>query len=285
MCQKLNKFNYIIMKLAIDLGGTNIRIAQVENHIILSKKTVPCLSTGTEEEVLSQIQRLIDNMLTSDITGIGIGVPSVVNHQKGIVYNVTNIPSWKEVHLKQILESKYDLPVSVNNDANCFTLGEKLYGQGTQYSNLIGITLGTGVGAGIIINNELYCGENTGAGEIGSLTYLDKDFEYYCSSKFFADCYHTTGKETYEKAFSEDPVATEIWNEFGKHLSNLIKAVLFTYDPMAIIFGGSISSAFPFFIQSLKKNILDFPYEKTLKNVHLLCTENPDISILGAASL
>lgn len=282
---QLNNFNYAIMKLAIDLGGTNIRIAQVENQTILNKKSIPCLSAGTEEEVLSQIYKLIDNMLDSKVTGIGIGVPSVVDHQKGIVYNVANIPSWKEVHLKHILQSKYQLPVSVNNDANCFALGEKLYGQGKLFSNLIGITLGTGVGAGIIINNSLYCGENTGAGEIGSLSYLNKDFEYYCSSNFFTDFHSTTGKEAYDKALAGDATAIDIWNEFGGHLGNLVKAILFTYDPTAVIFGGSISSAFPFFIQSLKKNILDFPYEKTLKSVHLLCTENPDISILGAAAL
>lgn len=272
------------MKLAIDLGGTNIRIAQVENQMILKKKSIPCLSAGTEEEVLSQIYKLIDNMHAPNVTGIGIGVPSVVNHQEGIVYNVANIPSWKEVHLKHILESRYNLPVAVNNDANCFALGEKLYGQGKPFSNLIGITLGTGVGAGIIIDNELYCGENTGAGEIGSLSYMDRDFEYYCSSSFFTD-FHTTGKDTYDKALAGDDDAIAIWNEFGKHLGNLVKAVLFTYDPTAIIFGGSISSAFPFFIESLKKNISDFPYEKTLKSVHLLCTENPDISILGASAL
>lgn len=273
------------MKLAIDLGGTNIRIAQVGGNIILQKKAVTCLSDGKEEEVLSQLYMLIDGMMTSHVTSIGIGVPSVVDHKKGIVYNVMNIPSWKEVHLKDLLQEKYGVPVAVNNDANCFALGEKLYGEGIDISNLVGVTLGTGVGAGIIINNELYCGDNTGAGEIGSLSYLDADFERYCSSAFFIQNHQTTGKEAFERAVAGDVNALEIWNELGKHLGQLVKAILFVYDPTAIVFGGSISAAFPFFIDSLKKNISDFPYEKSLKNVHLLCSKNIDISILGASAL
>lgn len=273
------------MKLAIDLGGTNIRIAQVANRTILNKNSIPCFSTGSEEQVLSQLYTLIDSLMNSDVEGIGIGVPSVIDHKKGIVYNVMNIPSWQEVALKDILQQRYNVPVEVNNDANCFALGEKLYGQGVHFSNLVGVTLGTGVGAGIIINNQLYCGDNTGAGEIGSLSYLDSDFEHYCSSAFFVDYYQMSGKEAYKKAVEGDAEAFVIWDEFGKHLGNLVKVILYAYDPTAVIFGGSISAAFPFFIHSLRKNIVDFPYEKSLNNVHLLNTINSDISILGASAL
>jgi len=273
------------MKLAIDLGGTNIRIAQVEDGKILSKKSVSCFSSGTEEQVLSQLFSLIESMMNEQVIGIGIGVPSVVNHIKGIVYNVTNIPSWKEVHLKDILQNKFPVQVSVNNDSNCFVLGEKLYGEGKQFKNLVGVTLGTGVGAGVIMNDQLYCGDNTGAGEIGSLPYLDSDFEHYCSSYYFIHYYNTTGREACMDAINNNSNALNIWREFGKHLGELVKVILYTYDPTAIVFGGSISAAFSFFIDSLRETIADFPYANSLNNLHLLSTKATDISLLGASAL
>jgi len=273
------------MKLAIDLGGTNIRIGQVENGKIISKKTIACLSSGTEEQVLAQLFGLIESEVNKDVSGIGIGVPSVVDHVKGIVYNVANIPSWKEVPLKSILQDKFSVPVFVNNDSNCFALGEKLYGEGKQYENMVGVTLGTGLGAGIIIDNNLYCGNNTGAGEIGLLPYLDLDFEHYCSSYFFSHYYNTKGKDVYIRALNKEQNAIKIWDEYGKHLGELVKAILYTYDPSAVIFGGSISNAFPFFINSLRNKVREFPYGNSLTNLHLLKTKNTDISLLGASAL
>jgi len=272
------------MKLAIDLGGTNIRIGQVANGKIISKKSVACLSSGTEKQVLSQLFSLIEGEYNKDVSGIGIGVPSVVDHVKGIVYNVANILSWKEVPLKDILQEKFSVPVFVNNDSNCFALGEKLYGEGKNYANLVGVTLGTGLGAGVIIDNHLYCGNNTGAGEIGSLPYLDLDFEHYCSSSFF-HYYNTKGKDVYIEALNKNQNAMKIWDEYGKHLGELVKAILYTYDPSAIIFGGSISNAFPFFINSLRNIVKDFPYVNSLNNLHLLKTKDTDISLLGASAL
>lgn len=122
-----------------------------------------------------------------EVAGIGVGVPSVVDSEEGIVYNVANIPSWAEVPLKRLLQERFSVPVYINNDSNCFALGVKLFGEGRKYRNLVGMTIGTGVGTGIIINGELYSGQNTGAGEIGSLPYLSHDFEHYCSSGFLSD--------------------------------------------------------------------------------------------------
>lgn len=80
------------------------------------------------------------------MVAIGIGVPSVVDREKGIVYNVVNIPHWEEVHLKEILEACFSVPVYVDNDANCFALGERIFGEGKTVDNFVGLTLGTGLG-------------------------------------------------------------------------------------------------------------------------------------------
>ena len=257
------------MKLSIDLGGTNVRIAQVENGICLNKMSVPCLAQQDASAVLDQLFQLIKGMMNVQVDGIGIGVPSIVDVEKGIVYNVANISSWKKIHLKDILEKRFMVPVAINNDSNCFTLGESMFGEGKPYAHMVGVTIGTGIGAGVIINHRLYCGQYMGAGEIGSLPYLDSDFEHYCSSSFFKR-HDTTGVVVAEKAERGDGAALEIWREFGTHLGNLMKVILFSYAPQAIILGGSIVSAFHFFKDTMKDAMQDFPYKILLDNVKII---------------
>lgn len=224
-------------------------------------------------------------MITPEVDGIGVGVPSVVDSLRGIVYNATNIPSWKEVHLKDILQHRFSVRVFVNNDANCFALGEKLFGEGMPFRNIVGLTLGTGVGSGIIIDGKLYNGRNTGAGEIGSLPYLDSDFEHYCSSGFFVDHYQITGKEAAQRAAQGDPAALELWQVFGSHLGQLMKVILYTYDPEAIVIGGGIASAFSYYAPAMWESMNDFPYAQTLRGLQVRVSKKADISMLGASAL
>lgn len=272
------------MRLAIDLGGTNIRIAQVENGECLNKISVPCLAQHDASTVLKQLSGLIESVMKEQVEGIGIGVPSIVDAENGIVYNAANISSWKEVHLKKILESEFKVPVAVNNDANCFALGESLFGEGRSFSNIVGVTIGTGIGAGVIINHRLYSGQYTGAGEIGSLPYLDSDFEHYCSSFFFKK-HHTTGAFLAEKAEQNDASALEVWNAFGVHFGNLMKAILYTYAPQAVILGGGISSGFSLFEKAMKESMDDYPYKLILNELSIVLSTKKDIGLLGASAL
>ena len=271
------------MKLSIDLGGTNIRIAQVEKGNCLNKVSVPCLAQQDASTVLNQLSQLI-RMMNEQVDGIGIGVPSIVDPEKGIVYNVANISSWKEIHLKEILENEFKVAVAINNDSNCFTLGESLYGEGKSYTNMVGVTIGTGIGAGVVIGRRLYGGQYMGAGEIGSFPYLDSDFEHYCSSFLFKR-YGTTGAVVAEKAQQGEQAALEIWKEFGRHLGNLIKAILFAYAPQAIVLGGGIVSAFPFFKNAMEQTMQSFPYKIISDNVSVVASHQKDSSLLGAAAL
>ncbi len=273
------------MKIAIDLGGTNVRTGLIEGDRIVDIRKAPCPSQLSCEDSLRFLMDEARELIKGPVDGIGIGVPSVVDAEKGIVYNAVNIPAWKEVHLKEEMETQFGIPVQVNNDANCFALGEYLFGAGKPFRNLIGITLGTGTGAGVILDGKLYNGSNTGAGEIGSLPYLGRDFEYYCSSNYFTTLCHTTGKEAFQRAQAGDPEAQEQWNTFGKHLGELVKAVLFTYDPEAIVWGGGLSEAYPLFEQSMWQTIQNFPYNETVRKLHILVSQTPYVSLLGASAL
>lgn len=273
------------MKIGIDLGGTNMRVGLTDGATLVNSVIEPCPAKETEEVVLNQLKRQIAQLMSSDVTGIGIGVPSVVDSVRGIVYNVANIPSWKEVHLKEQLEKEFGIPVAVNNDANCFALGVWKYGEGKGTRDMVGLTMGTGIGSGIIINGQLYNGVNTGAGEIGSLPFKDADYEFYCSSRFFSHLHGDTGANFGKRAQAGDAEALAVWNEFGQNVGELIKAVLFTYAPEAIIIGGGIASAFSLFEAPMRASLESFPYPANVAATRIMPSTLPNAAILGAGAL
>ena len=252
------------IKLAIDLGGTNIRIARVENGQCTDYQSVPCPANEEASVVVDHLSQLIEGLIDERVKGIGIGVPSIVDAQAGIVYDVANIASWKEVPLKAILEEKFQVPVAVENDCNCFALGECMFGAGRDCSNMIGVTIGTGIGAGIIIDRQLYGGLYHGAGEIGTLPYLDADFEHYCSSFFFK----RKGIDAAEYARKAQQGEQE-----------------FTYAPDLIVFGGGISLAFPLFKEGINKALHNFPYKRILEQTGITISTLKNANLLGASSL
>ena len=270
------------MRIGVDLGGTNVRVGAVDDGRIVRLLSEPCKSDRPESEVLEHIASLIAALITPDTERIGIGVPSVVDAQRGIVYDVVGIPSWREVHLKAFLERRFGIPVSVNNDCNCFALGVCRFGEAHGFDNAVCMALGTGVGSGIVIGGKLYCGQNTGAGEIGGISYLDRDYEYYCSSRFFVGR-GTTGKEAFERAVAGDADALSLWREFGAHVGRLVMLVLYAYDPDAIVFGGSISNAFPLFKEAMYAELKRFPYARTVEKVYICRSEMEHAGLLGAS--
>ena len=237
------------MYIGIDLGGTNIKAALVDKGHLVKKLSTACPASESEVIVIETLCGLITELINKQVTGIGAGIPSVLDREKGIVYNAANIPSWQEVHLKEIL------------------------------------ALGTGVGAGVIVNHKLYNGKNTGVGEIGSLPYLDSDYEHYCSSTFFPKFFGKSGKELSELAIENDIMALQAWDEFGKHMGNLIKATMYCYDPEAIFLGGSIAKAFDYFKDSMWKCIQEFPYPASTAQLKVQPSTLEDAALLGAAML
>ena len=271
------------MKIGVDLGGTNIRVGLVNHNQLVCKETAPC-PKGTEQEVTDQIITLIDRLMTDEVTSIGIGVPSVVDRERGIVYHVANIPSWEEVHLRKIMEDAFHKPTFLNNDANCFAWGVHLFGEGRNFNDMVGVTVGTGIGSGLIINGRLYNGHNTGAGEICSLPFKDRDFEYYCASRFFHD-YNTTGKQMAEDARAGDTKALDAWWHFGENIAWLIEAIVYAYDPEAIIFGGGITDTYDLFKDAMMEHLRSFPYRESIARLHIAPSHLENAALLGAAML
>lgn len=270
--------------IGIDLGATNIRVGLVEDGKLTSIKNRKLPSDKSVMSVLNVMTEMITEV-DNGARDIGIGVPSVVDSEEGIVYDVQNIPGWEKVHLKDLLEEKTGKTVFLNNDANCFALGEWMFGDGQGKQNMIGLILGSGFAGGIIIDGKIYEGRNCGAGEFGMIPYKQSILEHYCSGQFFSRLVGVRGEEIYEKAMNNDPASKKLFYEFGGHVAEAIKIVLYTYDPESIILGGSVSQAFSLFREGFEHELTSFGYPNSLKNVEITVSKTEHISVLGAAAL
>ncbi len=269
--------------LVLDVGGTKINIGHFVNNKI-KKNTRYYFSEKEEDVTVTDFLILcIQQQLLNSVDAISIGVPSIVDVESGMVFDAVNIESWKELNLKEILELRFSLPVYINNDANCFAMGEAIGLSIT--SDMMGVCLGTGIGAGIVIDGKSLMGENCSAGEIGCIPYLNGTFDDYCSGKFFIDHYQKSAEELAAKAFLGDDKAKESFVQFGEHLGNAIIISLLLMDPPVIVIGGSISKAFELFIHSVWKKLESFPYQRSIKKLKIVCSEQKDSALIGAAHL
>ncbi|MGZ3861241.1 MAG: ROK family protein [Flavisolibacter sp.] len=271
--------------IGVDLGGTHIRAGCVKGGQLSKVRQERIQAQDTLEAVLAQVFRFIDGLVDPETTMIGIGVPGLVEGTTGRVYDVVNIPAWKEVPLGKLLEERYGLPIVVNNDANCFALGEFHFGKGRGSDSMIGLTIGTGLGSGIIIHKKLYAGHNCGAGEFGMIPYLDQYYEYYASGQFFRNVYQVDGERVYELAQAGDPQAINMYRELGIHLGNAINTIQLALDTELIVLGGSVRKAFPFFSEGMQESLKRFPFRRSAERLQIKVSELEQGGILGAAAL
>ena len=271
--------------IGVDLGGTNVRAGRVVDGEIEELHSHRISSGASEEIVLDEVIDSIHRVYDSNVSAIGIGVPSVVDPEKGIVYDVQNIPSWKRVELADILFKEFNVPIKINNDANCFVLGEKYFGKGKDSRNIVGLILGTGFGAGLVLNNQLYMGANIGAGEFGMIPFKEHNLEYYCSGQFFVNDFSFSGEEVYQLAKQKNEMGIRIFNQYGKNVGEALQIIMLAVDPEKIILGGSVSKSFNFFIDGILETFKNFPYQNSIKNLSVEQSEDEHIAIYGAAAL
>ena len=272
--------------IGLDLGGTKLFAARVDRSEILATdhRYLP-KDNGDENVVIQLIIDSISSLMNDSVAAIGLGIPSTVDTKRGIVYDVQNIPSWKEVYLAERLQEYFHLPIYLNNDANCYALGEAYYGAGRDVDFFVGLTLGTGLGAGIVYKRKLLEDANGGSGEFGILPYLDATLEDYCSGGFFKRKYHSDGKTMADRVANGDQIAIEAYKEYGKHLGAAIKIVIATLDPKRIILGGSIAQSKDLFENEMRKSLVDFPFPKSIENIEIIFSNTNHMAVLGAASL
>lgn len=273
------------MLLGIDIGGTTINLGLVEGGQIVRSETIPSFSPdATKAQTVSYLADAASKLLSKDVESIGIGVPTLVDPVSGVVFNATNIPSWDEVPLKAELESRLGVPVFVNNDSNCFALGASaLVGKGAPV--LVGITLGTGLGMGVIWEGKLLSGTQCGVGELGSVPYNGADYEAFCSKKFFHDR-GISPRQASEAVEKGDKDAALLYWEFGHHMGELLSLVMYAYQPDCIVLGGGVSKGYPHFCQSMMEILRSrYPYARALDTLRIEILPQGDVPVLGASLL
>jgi len=237
--------------IAIDLGGTNLRIAIVKDRKILKywKERTP----RTAVEIKRRIFELVENFMSDDVKGIAVASPGPL--KIGTIRNPPNLPL-RNYNLKLALEKKFKVPAVVKNDADCVAFAELMLGY--RRKNFVLLTLGTGIGGGVIINGKLYRGGGY-AGELGQII-LDggKDFETLAASKRLRVVTKRVFGE--EKLFSEllkmkDSRAKKILNEFFEYYGQGIASLIHCFDPEAVILAGGIVECGEVFLRNVRARV------------------------------
>lgn len=287
----------------IDLGGTNCKIAvfNEEGTLITSWKT-SSKPFSNPENFLSAIKaELLRFEEFKSFSAISIGVPGLISAD-GVVVVSPNFPEWKELKVKQLIEQEFSCPVYVENDANLFVLGEGFAGSAKEYSSYVGITIGTGIGGGIVIDGKLLKGAKGMAGEIGHMVIHPAGPECGCGNKGCLEAYSSglamkrqmlqlTGLELeaieiYGLAKKGDKKAQKVFEKSAYHLGIGIANIVNVLDVPCIVIGGGISSAFDIMEDSIKKGFKDHTFKIHFETVKIVQSQLKDLSSLyGAFSL
>tara|TARA_Y100000310_G_C20695429_1_gene825352 strand:- start:1228 stop:2082 length:855 start_codon:yes stop_codon:yes gene_type:complete len=276
--------------IGIDLGGTKIEaILMNEKGKILEKCRLPTEANKSKNHILNNIIQTINAVKTKKVVGIGIGHPGFSIKNK--LTSIHNIPSFKRIDIQKEIQKRTKLKTVAENDANCFALAEHTLGASSCCKNSVGLIIGTGIGAGIIINNKIYHGSHGGAGEVGFIPIGNYTFESLCSGTNMVSRYkHFKGtlKDPNPSDIfrSNDKIAKQVTKEVITGYSVGFSTIINAYDPGSIVIGGGVSKAFNLFIPKVKKLIKVYAPNKNTEKVKILKNKLGDSAgVIGAALL
>jgi glucokinase len=267
--------------IGIDLGGTKIMTGAISPDGKVLGTPVKVLTGGSEPKELI-VKRITDsveqtlsrlNLTTSDISGIGIGSTGPLDIDAGIILECPQLPTMHFFPLRKTIEDYFGVQTFLNNDANCLILGESIFGAAANKRNVVGFTLGTGIGCAIVLNKKIYNGSTGTAAEIWPSPYKSGTIEDYVSGAGVTGIYKSisgierTSLDIFNLAVNGDEQALNTWKEFGTHLAVPLSWAINIIDPEIVVIGGSITRAFGFFKNSmeetLKKWLCPVPSQKT----------------------
>ncbi|MBD5456642.1 MAG: ROK family glucokinase [Lachnospiraceae bacterium] len=299
----------------VDIGGTTVKLGlfDAEGNVI-EKWEIPTRTEDSGSKILPDIADSVREKMKEIgpdcVAGVGVGAPGPIDGD-GVVHRAVNL-GWGTFSIKETLEELLNIPVMAGNDANVAALGEMWMGGGQGCKDLVVVTLGTGVGGGIIINGKILTGAVGAGGEIGHIHVNDSEEEACgCGNKGCLEQYtsatgitrlanrrlassdkdsvlrsgEVSAKTVFDAVKAGDPLAIEVAEEFGKYLGDGLAAIAGVVNPEAIVIGGGVSKAGEVLIDYIKPN-----YEKTVfhgsKDVKFsLATLGNDAGIYGAAKL
>ena len=234
--------------LAIDIGGTMIKYGLVSfDGKILSTDKIETEAEKGLENILNKIDNIFKKYKENNPVGIAVSGTGQINGMIGkVIGGNPIIPNWIGTNLVKILEEKYNLPAVLENDVNCVALGEKWIGAGKDLSNFICLTIGTGIGGGIILNNQLFRGENFVAGEFGHILIKKGEFEQFASTTALIRLVKErtgkilNGKEIFDLEKKEIVEYQEVISEWIENLTDGLSSIIYCFNPANIILGGGV---------------------------------------------
>ena len=268
--------------IGIDFGGTSVKLGVCRgDELLVTDEPIPTTQFHGPAALIGEMSARVAKLQKSypDICAIGVGVPGLVDFDHGFVHELTNVPGWRHVPLKAILGEKTGLPVLVENDANAMTYAEFRHGAARGLNNVIGLTMGTGIGGGLVLDGKMFRGSGFVAGEIGqmSIRFDGKPGHYgnlgalekytgnqqiaehavlrYSEAgieKNIADC---TPKKIADAAQAGDDIARQIWGEVADWLGTALASIAWLLNPDVFVIGGGVAQAGDLIFTPLKNKV------------------------------
>lgn len=311
-------------RIGIDVGGTNVKIALVDGEgKIIYSNSVPTYAQMGYEYTVNNIKQAIRDLMketntdAKEIEGIGFDFPGQVDYKTGVVKLAPNIPGWVNVPIAQMIEEEFNIPTRIDNDVRCAALGELKFGAGKGCENFVCITVGTGIGSGLVINGQLVRGVANAAGEIGHIklqmnggpicgcgdTGCLEAFASGPSIVAMAQEYLKGGKSTKfremagadgeitpyivaKAAEAGDPVAKRIFEIVGSYIGMGLVSVINLLNPEKVIIGGGVAAAGDLLLDPIRKTIKERAMVVAGNSVEIVPAElGNSAGVIGASML
>ena len=275
--------------VGVDFGGTNIKVGLVDARGRVARAhIVPSKAAARPASFIDGVSRLVESLARSvgarpaGLRGVGVGAPGPVDVARGVVHSMVNVPGWREVPLARRLERRLGCRCLVDNDVNLFTLAEWRFGAGRGADHLVGLTLGTGVGGGLLVNGALYRGACGAAGELGHMVIDPRGYRCGCGRRGCLEALvsapavvrlarrtmrrrgaHLTSQLVGRAARAGDSRARRVWVEIGRRLGVGLANVVNLLNPDRIVIGGGVANNWTLFaptlIRTLRAEAMEVP--------------------------
>lgn len=235
------------MRIGIDLAEKEISAALLEKDTIIKKidNSIYTSKRDPNHVIMDKIIDLINELINPHVNGIGVSLPSTYDIDKKIIYDVDKIPYWEKIRIKYLIEEKFGKPVGINNDINCYLLGEKFYGYNQDFKNILCIHLGEKIEVGLMVNEKLFTSNKMTFNNINCLSEA-----YYTNICIYRKKYCKILKEL-EKMCRDFPQQSfntpthKSWKALGCCLGKLISILLINHKVDSIVLGGNLASYYP----------------------------------------
>lgn len=284
--------------VGVDLGGTNVRYGIVsKGGKTTFERSRPVEGNRTPAKIIDILTDIAREAKTrANISGIGIGAPGIVDFDAGSVIRSPHYPSWRDFELRALLAKRTGLPVVLDNDANMIAYGEAGYGAGKGLKNFVMITLGTGIGGGIVIDGKVFHGDHGFAGELGHQVIFFDGAHCDCGGR---GCWETMvsiegirqisgldPKALFDMAANGDRRAFAAWQKFGEYFGAGVASLANVLGIFNFVIGGGIGNALKFFLGPAKKEITRRTFGETAKRLNLIPAGLGDMAgIMGSARM